>query len=152
MKFTPHKYLVVAILLFGSVLFLNGQTSSNATVTIVGGDPNENVTVEPSSNPPEGGQIADPQNIEPTLENGFHIRYRIDTPQKEEAPAANEYASLSSTPGGSTGSYSGSSGGVKVKKKHIATMSERSFNLKKRLNAWMPKRKKKYRPNICGRF
>jgi hypothetical protein len=149
-RFTPNKYYFVVAMLFCSVLFLKAQSSSNAAVMIVGGDPNENVVVAPASNPPEGGQIADPQNIEPTLENGFHIRYRIDSPQTQEQPSANEYASLSSGPGYSK--TSASSGGVKIKRKHVVTFTERSFNFKKRFKAWMPKHKKKYRPNICGRF
>lgn len=129
---------------------MNGQSSS--TVTIIGGDPGvENSNQEPSQSPPSnGGQLAEPQNIEPTLENGFHIRYRIDTPSKqEENQVVTEYASISA---GGVAMSSGSSSGTKAKRKRGASMNEYSFNIKKRCRAWMPKHKKKYRPNVCGRF
>lgn len=152
MKFPHIKYCFVVLLLFGCSLLINAQ--SNSTVTIIGGDPGvENSDPSVSQNlespPVNGGQLAEPQNIEPTLENGFHIRYRIDTPLKqEENQAATEYASISK--GGASVS-AGSSGGTKVKRKR-SSIGEYSFNIKKRCRAMMPKHKKKYRPNVCGRF
>lgn len=148
----PHiKYYFLTLSLLTAPLFLRGQSSSNATVTIIGDPVAESAPTDPSISPipPEnGGQLADPQNIEPTLENSFHIRYRIETPQKEkEADAVNEYASLSTSTGPAT-----SSGGTKIKRRHIVTLEERRFNFKKKYKALMPKRKKKYRPNVCGRF
>ncbi|HRG37528.1 MAG TPA: hypothetical protein PK289_03265 [Bacteroidia bacterium] len=141
--------------LFGCSLLMNGQSGSNATVTIIGGDAEvENSNPGPPSTlqspPVNGAQLAEPQNIEPTLENSFHIRYRIDTPQKqEETQAVTEYASISA---GGVSISSGSSSGTKAKRRRIPTMTERTFNFKKRYRAWMPKHKKKYRPNVCGRF
>jgi len=154
-KLTHIKYYFLTLLLFGASLFLSGQSSSNATVTIIGGDSpgTENAGTDPSANPAppaNGGELADPQTIEPTLENGFHIRYRIEeTPRKEEEEVINEYASLSTADLASTG---GSSTGAKIKRKHVMSMTERRFNFNKRLKAMMPQRKKKYRPNVCGRF
>lgn len=159
LKFKPVKsshvgYYFLTLLLFGGSLFMSGQSISNSTVTIIGGDPGvENSGADPNASlaaPPDGGQFADPQNIEPTLENSFHIRYRIDTRSKEEEKqVSDEYASIST---GTISSRMGSSGGTKIKRKRAASLAEFSFNLKKRYKAWMPKRKKKYRPNVCGRF
>lgn len=39
----------------------------------------------------------------------------------------------------------------KVKKRTVG-LTERTFNAKKKLRKWLPKRKKKYRPTMCGRF
>lgn len=132
--------------------------SSNATVTIIGdpvsesasgGGAGTNPYINESEPPEKGQQLASPQNIEPTFENGFHIRYEVFETQKktEERPSNTgyEYASLESS-GGSV------SGGSKMKKKHSVNMTEKSFNFRKKLKTWMPKRKKKYRPNVCGRF
>lgn len=132
---------------------MSGQSSS--TVTIIGGDPgseNSNSSASQNMEPPpvNGGELAEPQNIEPTLENGFHIRYRIDTPSKqEENQVVTEYASISA---GGVAMSSGSSSGTKAKRKRGPSINEYSFNIKKRCKAWMPKHKKKYRPNVCGRF
>lgn len=37
-------------------------------------------------------------------------------------------------------------------KKRTVGLTERTFNAKKKLRKWLPKRKKKYRPTMCGRF
>jgi hypothetical protein len=122
-----------------------GQTvSSNATLTIIG-DPIPEAPAKSTTPPDKGQQLAAPQNIEPTFDNGFHIRYEINTPQKiEERPTNTGYAYASIS--------GGTSSGEKIKKKHVTTIAERSFNFKKRFKSWVPKRKKKYRPHICGRF
>ena len=153
------KYYCCTILLFTIALKTYSQTvSNNATVTIIGDPILETPPANVSGNnpyinvsqPPSGDrQLASPQNIDPTFENGFHIRYEIveQHQQLDERPANTgyEYASLSAT------TSSGGSSSVKSKRKHM-TFTERSFNFKKRFKTWMPKRKKKYRPNICGRF
>lgn len=153
------KYYFCTVLMFIIACKTFSQTvSNNATVTIIGDipEPPANTTgsgtnpyINISVPPGDDGQLASPQNIDPTFENGFHIRYEIveNTRQIEERPGSTgyEYASISG------GSSSGGVSSVKSKRKHM-TMTERSFNLKKRLNTWIPKRKKKYRPNICGRF
>ena len=124
------------------------------TVTIIG-DPVSGVSTNSSGGgnpyiqstaPQKDQQLATPQNIEPTFENGFHIRYEVNEPEKtDERPGSTgyEYASIDADSGRS---------GVKVKRKHVATFTERTFYFKKKVKAWMPKRKKKYRPNVCGRF
>jgi hypothetical protein len=130
--------------------------SSNATLTIIGDplpetpdknpSPVNNPYINTTAPPDKGQQLASPQNIEPTFDNGFHIRYEINTPQKTEDRPANTGYAYASISGG------GVSIGEKIKKKHATTIAERSFNFKKRFNHWAPKRKKKYRPHICGRF
>ncbi len=161
--FNIKYYLPSVIVVFVAFKTL-GQTvsSSNATLTIIGDplpdkpDNNAPAPANPYINttqpPDKTQQLATPQNIEPTFDNGFHIRYEINTPQKtEERPAAvstenNGYAYASISGGG------GVSTGEKNKRKHVVTIAERSFNFKKRVKSWAPKRKKKYRPHICGRF
>ena len=153
------KYYFCTILLFTIALTTFSQNvSNNATVTIIGDPVSEtpvntsgsggNPYINASTPPANDQQLATPQNIDPTFENGFHIRYDVvESQQVEERPSSTGYEYASITSGGS------SSTGVKsVKKKRVMTMTERSFNLKKRFKAWMPKRKKKYRPNVCGRF
>ena len=155
-KLSYIRYCFLILQLFGGSLLMSGQSNGNSTVTIIGGDPGTenqgiNSIVNSESPPMDGRQLAEPQNIEPTLENGFHIRYRIDTPshQEEGRLVGDEYASISA---GVSATTSGSSGGSKIKKRRLASIAELSFNFKKRYKAMVPKRKKKYRPNVCGRF
>ena len=92
------------------------------------------------------------QNIEPTLENGFHVRFELNQASQEyDIQKADNPAVIV---GISSGSTSSSGGGASVgkPKKHNTTLSERSFNTKKKLKTWLPKRKKRYHPHLCGRF
>jgi hypothetical protein len=151
------KYYLLSIFAIAIAFETSGQTvSSNATLTIIGDPlpetpdksttPVSNPYVNTTTPPDKDQQLATPQNIDPTFDNGFHIRYEINTPQKtEERPANTGYAYASISAGGV-------STGEKIKKKRVTTIAERSFNFKKRFNRWAPKRKKKYRPHICGRF
>lgn len=124
------------------------NTTNQAVVTIIGSPNGENTGNEfdlnsNTDNNPYETNAAPPQQqaydnqttmlIEPSLENGFHTRMQIASSQQSYEH--------SSTP-----SYSGEA------RKHKTSLSEHSFNLKKRLKAWLPKRKKKYRPHLCGRF
>jgi hypothetical protein len=153
----PIKYYFLGVVVTTMFFATHAQTvSSNATLTIIGDPlpetpeksptPVNNPYINTAAPPDKDQQLATPQNIEPTFDNGFHIRYEVNIPQKtEERPAntGNAYASLSA---------GSASSGEKIKKKHVTTIAERSFNFKKRFNSWAPKRKKKYRPHICGRF
>lgn len=143
-------YLSVSTTLLVSVVCFGQQTnnSNQAVVTIVGSTGND---IENNSNlfdlsaenkNPYVNNIAPPQQvfenqtvmlIEPTFENGFHTRMQIGSSQQAYE--------RSSTP-----SYSGEA------RRKRTSLSERSFNFKKRLKSWLPKRKKKYRPHLCGRF
>ncbi|MCW3101717.1 MAG: hypothetical protein JWO09_157 [Bacteroidetes bacterium] len=139
---------------------LCGYSQNNeATVTIVGtpvdndpaGNQYSNVNYQTNAPPPPAQQQLAPinENIEPTLENGFHMRFQIESPGSVER--------LSGVGGSapSSGSYyaagSGGGSGAKVRKRAV-TMTQRSFNFKKKLKSWMPKRKKKYHPTLCEKF
>ncbi|MBA3971815.1 MAG: hypothetical protein H0X46_06655 [Bacteroidetes bacterium] len=140
----------------------NGNQSNQAVVTIVGNapadnlgntfnnDPNDFINSNPytENNEPPVQQQMTSQNIEPTLENGFHIRFELNSQKTED-----QILSSSLTASSSTGTSS-SGGGASVgrTKKRTVTLAERTFNAKKRLKSWLPKRKKRYHPHLCGRF
>lgn len=149
-----QKYCICTLLFFSITYTTFAQSN---TVTIIG-DPVTEVSTGAGSSggggnpyiqvtaPEKDQQLASPQHVEPTFENGFHIRYDVTEPEKVDERAGTtgyEYASIAAGGGGS---------GVKVKRKHIITFTERTFTFRKKVKTWMPKRKKKYRPNVCGRF
>jgi hypothetical protein len=129
---------------------------NEAVVTIVGNPvDNSNQDVQYAGNnfqqnpPPPSQQQFAPinENIEPTLENGFHMRFQLESPGSvERLNTVNTSSSSSSAP-----SYSSGSSGSKVKK-HGVSMTQRTFNFKKKLKNWLPQRKKKYRPTLCEKF
>jgi hypothetical protein len=150
-----------------SILFLTGwglNAKAQAGVTIVGGtlnnsnqqlgNSNDQLNVHDFINndanpyadnntnpPPSQNQVAGlnkEDNIEPTLENGFHMRFEMTSPSISERSGSG---------------YMSAGGGSGAKaKKHVTTLTERSFNAKKKIRGILPKRKKKYRPHLCGRF
>ena len=133
------------------VLFLKAQESnenSQAVVTIIGNDPdqvnntNDFINTNPYEQPivPPGKQqkVQKNQNIEPTLENGFHMRFEVSFSQPSKQTGSSSVASSDNDYG-------------KVKKGGIK-LAERSFNAKKRFRRWFPSRKRKYHPTNCGRF
>ncbi|MES2286317.1 MAG: hypothetical protein V4547_11565 [Bacteroidota bacterium] len=118
-------------------------------ISIIGDDPiqtnnthdfiNTNPYNQTEAPPDQKQQVQKNQNIEPTLENGFHMRFEVS----------------SSQPIAQMGSSSFSSAGEDYEKKvkrRGKKLNERSLNIKKRLKRALPARKKKYRPTICGRF
>lgn len=139
--------LKYSILVFVSVIAWNvdAQTSPNnqAIVTIIG-DPvqSDNPFVDNTAPPAKQQVSPSSQTIEPTLENGFHMRFEAGADQYINHGGTTSYSAVSS--GGA--SYGGKT------KKHTTSMSERSFNLKKRFKSWLPERRKKYHPHLCGRF
>lgn len=145
--------------MFAVVSVHSQSANTDAIVTIIGNpadnnvnDNNVNVNYannmanQPKDPPPPQQQQLAPvdQNIEPTLENGFHMRFQI------ESPGSVERMTSVSTSTGSSGGSAASSGGKA--RKHAVTMAERSFNMKKKLKNWLPKRKKKYHPTLCEKF
>lgn len=133
---------------------------NQSVVTIVGDAPQSNTDNDPhdfiNSNPysepnePQIQQQVSAQYIEPTLENGFHIRFELNQASQEYTIKKPDTSALSS---GFTSSSSGGGGAsVGKSKKHNPSIEERAFNTKKRLRTWFPKRKKRYRPHLCGRF
>ncbi len=121
--------------------------NSQNVVTIIGNDPvqsnntNDFVNTNPYDQlkePPSKQQkVQKNQNIEPTLENGFHMRFEVSL-----SPTEKQTGSSSTS---SSDDYS------KVQKNGIK-LAERSFNAKKRFRRWFPARKRKYHPTNCGRF
>jgi hypothetical protein len=156
---TSSKYYLLPLLLLGSAVS-NAQPNANQAVVTIVGDPIQsdnnyaqdnndflnndfNPYQDNNTNPPTQQQSAqlNQGTIEPTLENGFHVRFNLESAQPVERMSSSGYMST----GGSS-----SAGGAKSKK-HV-TMAERTFNAKKKIKCWLPKRKKRYRPHLCGRF
>lgn len=148
------KYLIFCSSMFFAFEVFSQSANNDAIVTIIGNDNNDNNVGNQFSNytiqnnnppPPEQQQFAPTNdNIEPTLENGFHMRFQIESPASVE-----RMSSIGSSSGFSSGGSS--SGGLKTKK-HSVSIAERSFNFKKKLKNWLPKRKKKYHPTLCEKF
>jgi len=142
------------------VLSVRSQSANtDAVVTIIGNpvdnNVNENnVNINYSNNmvnqinnppPPAQQQLAPiEQNIEPTIENGFHMRFQIESPGSVE-----RVTSVGNGSSTSSGGYSSASG---AKVKRHTTMAQRSFNIKKKIKTVLPKRKKKYHPTLCEKF
>jgi hypothetical protein len=114
--------------------------SSQSVVTIIGDAPEITTnTTEVKTPEPTQQLTAQNTNIEPTLENGFHMRFELYSEEKNDLDGLGGHSPENIT-------FFGRS------KKHAASMTERTFNVKKRLNYWLPERKKKYHPHLCGRF
>lgn len=174
--YSYSKYLLAFLVLFALTFRSLSQTngSPQAVVTIVGdvGQTNNsndfvNTDYNPyaantSNSPPVYYQQANLNNqqvqdtnsdasasanpdqatIEPTLENGFHVRFQLEETAGTDRVSSSGYMSSGSSSSASPGKVP----------KHAVTMAERSFNFKKKMRSWLPKRKKKYRPHLCGRF
>ncbi len=135
------------------ILDLKAQDAYNqSVVTIIGDDPVEvNNTQDfvntnlynQRDNPPEHQTIInDNQNVVvPSLENGFHMRFEITYAKPAERLGGASFA---------TSSYNYEE--YEKAEKRTVSLAERKFNAKKKLRKWLPKRKKKYRPTLCGRF
>lgn len=133
---------------------LNAQESfDQSVVTIIGDDPVEAnnthdfVNTNPNSqsaNPPEDQKIInDNQDVmNPSLENGFQMRFEVTYVRPVERLGGTSFAP-------SAKSYNDD---YETSKKRTVTLTERKFNAKKKFRKWIPKRKKKYRPTLCGRF
>lgn len=161
MTINRFKYcLSVIFCLFAFTVFSQSTNQSNqSVVTIVGdapetnNDPHDFINSNPytENTEPQIQQQLTSQNIEPTLENGFHIRFELNQASQEYSVKTPDAPSISSS-GFSSGSSGGGSASVGKTKKHVISAEERAFNAKKRFRTWFPKRKKRYRPHLCGRF
>ena len=146
---TLKKIKYCFIYIFVSSLSSIAQESDNnqAVVTIVGNpvttdnndpvnDKNYQQFYQQINTPPSKGTLSNnPILIEPTLENGMHMRFELSPPPPRSSEGVYASADISDR-----------------SKKRSASISERSFNIKKRLKTWLPKRKKRYRPNLCVGF
>ncbi|MCE9539921.1 MAG: hypothetical protein K8R85_11985 [Bacteroidetes bacterium] len=145
------KYYLFCSLLF-CIVFLKAQEyngGSQAVISIIGDDPiqtnnthdfiNTNPYHQTDVPPDHSQKVQKNQNIEPTLENGFHMRFEVSSSQ----PIAQMGTSSFST--------TGEDDEKKVKRRG-KKLNERSLNIKKRIKRALPTRKKKYHPTNCGRF
>ncbi|HEX8515698.1 MAG TPA: hypothetical protein VF868_05815 [Bacteroidia bacterium] len=148
------KYLFFHFLTFTS--FTAFCQNNEAMITIVG-NPVDNINQvqylnnyqENNPPPPEQQQFAPiQQNIEPSLENGFHMRFQLESPGSVERLSGVTSSSHASS---SYSSGSGGGSGIRVKK-HSVSMAQRTFNFKKKIKNWLPERKKKYHPTLCEKF
>src|SRR3954464_5869979 len=113
---------------------------NQAVVTIVGDTPDNSMSNNDAhdfiqSNPysenrePQMQQEMTQGNIEPSLDNGFHARFELSSPKTEEPLLV-----AGITRSGETSSHSsGGAASVGKAKKHAPTLTERTFNVKKRL-------------------
>lgn len=147
MKVQIFRYLVILPFLLIVLSARSQNNNSESSVTIIG-DPviienNGNVISnnQQSGPPPAPMQQLAPRqdNIEPNLENGFHMRFQVENTSVEKVNSLN------------SSSFSSSGGGAKAKKRTIS-MTQRSFNFKKKLKNWLPELKKKYHPTLCEKF
>ena len=143
-------YFFCSFLIF--VLCLKAQNpndGSQAVINIIGDEPvqsnnasdfiNTNPYPTPKEPPGKHQKLQEKQIIEPSLENGFHVRFEMSYDQPFDQ-------------GGGASISSGSGDGSTKVKKRGKKLIERSINTKKRIRRWFPARKKKYRPTMCGRF
>ena len=157
------KYCLSSALSLIAISVYSQETNdgNQAVVTIVGdapqanNDPHDFINSNPytENNEPQIQQQVSEQNIEPTLENGFHMRFELNQASQEyNIQKADNPVGVAGISSGSSSSSGGGGASVGKTKKRNTTMSERSFNAKKRLKTWLPKRKKRYHPHLCGRF
>jgi hypothetical protein len=145
------KYYLLCLLLVSSLFSKAQEPNDNnqAVITIIGDDPPESSNAHdfvntnpytPPVDPPDKQQkVQKNQNIEPTLENGFHMRFEVSF---AEPIGGEKEPSIIATADDSD---------ISVNKK-VPTLTQRTINFKKRLKKWFPARKKKYKPTLCGRF
>src|SRR4051812_1337733 len=93
--------------------------SSQAVITIIGDAPEiATNTTEVKTPEPSQQLTAKNTNIEPTLENGFHMRFELYSEEKNDLDSLGGHSPENIT-------FFGRS------KKHTASMTERTFNVKK---------------------
>lgn len=153
---TTRKLILFLFFVVSATFNSNAQApaeeSEQSVVTIIGTPVTTNQTPEFSqqhintvnyqsqSTPPENGKLnnEEPKTIEPTLENGFHMRFEVES--RVHMPSTSDRLGASS--------YTPSSGSS-AKKKSKNSFTKFIFNTKKKFKCWFPKRQKKYKPNLC---
>ena len=145
------KYYLFCSLLFCIVCLKAQEANGNsqAVISIIGDDPiqsnnthdfiNTNPYNQSEAPPDQKQKVQKNQNIEPTLENGFHMRFEISSFQPIEQMGSSSFSSFEDD-------YE------KKVKRRGKKLNERNLNIKKRIKRALPTRKKRYRPYLCGRF
>ncbi|MEO6901918.1 MAG: hypothetical protein ABI315_02040 [Bacteroidia bacterium] len=138
------KHSLLVSLLFCNTLLLIAQQSvleGHNVVTVIGDSISKNnletKNIYETKSIPNGQKkmILGSKNGLSSLGNEFPLRTEIQSNTK------NVNASSSSSNNKEYG---------KIKRRKIS-IAEHKFNFKKRFRTWIPKPKKKYRPNICGK-
>ena len=146
-------HFLFCLILLGAASLKAQDLNDESVVTIIGDDPieannahdfvNTNPYAQSNTPPADLKVINEDQNIiVPSLENGFHMRFEMTYSKPAERLGGAAFVSSN---------YAYEDGFEKAKKRS-ASLTEHKFNAKKKLRKWLPKRKKRYRPTLCGRF
>ena len=145
------KYYLFCSLLFCIVCLKAQEANGNsqAVISIIGDDPiqsnnthdfiNTNPYNQSEAPPDQKQKVQKNQNIEPTLENGFHMRFEISSFQPIEQMGSSSFSSFEDD-------YE------KNVKRRGKKLNERNLNIKKRIKRALPTSNKRFRPYLCGRF
>ena len=132
-------FSVLLMLLVGVIYGQSSNVNNEAVINIIGDPVQSNNDYNSSNGPTTDSQLqtSTNQTIEPTLENGFHMRYELSSPKAvQHFSSSDPYA----------GTFN------EKTKKSNNNLSKTSFNIKKRFRSMLPERKKRYHPHACGRF
>jgi hypothetical protein len=149
MVFKLKYYLSLPLIFAANQISAQQSNIANQTVITIVGDAVESYNTNDfvNTNPyaenkePQQQQLSNfDQNIEPTLENGFHMRFELESPQPRVRTTSVRYSSA------------GNSGSSSNRIKHSTSLFEYVYNAKKHLKSWLPERKKRYHPNLCVHF
>lgn len=147
MHYPNIKYSLLFALLFFNMLLSTAQqpVSENYNVVTIIGDSipannfeSQNTYQTKTSPNPQNKLLIGSENSLPLFENEFSLHTELQP---------NSIA-VDASPSSSSNNYK-EYGKIKKRKSSFA---ELKFNFKKRFRTWIPKPKKKYRPNICGRI
>jgi hypothetical protein len=150
---SKYKILLPVLLVGIGAVHAQSGASPQAVLSIVGDPIQSNVgntnefgndynPYQDNNNAPPPLQSAqlNQSSSDPSFDSGFHVRFNLESAQNTDTSGSGYMSAGSSSSGSGTRS-----------RKHV-TMAERSFNMKKKIKTWLPKRKKRYRPHLCGRF
>lgn len=143
------KYFLFCCMLCIASCLYSQDIEEQSVITIIGDDDfalNNTNPYEQSNTPPQNQKIInDNQKItSPSLEHGFNMRFEsaYSKPAERLGGGGSSFAV----------NYNMYDDDDEAGQKSTASISERKFNAKKKLRKWLPKRKKKYRPTMCGRW
>jgi hypothetical protein len=147
------NYFFFCLMIFGASHLYSQEAEEQSVITIIGDESldaenthdfvNTNPYEQPIAPPANQKIINDNQKgVTPSFDNGFNMRFESSYSKPAERLGGSSFAVNSNM-------YDDD---YEKAKKHTASITERAFNAKKKLRKWLPKRKKKYRPTMCGRF
>lgn len=147
------NHFLFYLLILGSSRLYSQEVEEQSVITIIGDESldaenthdfvNTNPYEQPIAPPTNQKIVNDNQKgVTPSFDNGFNMRFESGYSKPVERLGGSSFAVNSNM-------YDDD---YEKAKKHTASTNERIFNAKKKLRKWLPKRKKKYRPTMCGRF